>query len=86
MNFQQTNSNDEPSRSGWAGNKVIQVCIMILKVITALPDNKQTQRIEWIMLNKEKVLIAGVGVPTLLTYYHIVAFYSIICLIFCSVT
>ena len=46
MKFQQTDSNDEPSQSGWAGNKVIQVCIMILKVITALPDNKQTQRIE----------------------------------------
>ena len=46
MKFQQTDSNDEPSRSGWAGNKAIQVCIMILKAITALPDNKQTQRIE----------------------------------------
>jgi len=41
IKFQQTDSNDKPptilikslynSQSGWAGNKVIQVCIMIFK-------------------------------------------------------
>ena len=75
--FQQTDSNDKPStisikslynyQLGWAGNKVIQACIMMLKVIIALPDNNQTQRIEWILLNKEKELNAGLGVPTLFT-------------------
>ena len=72
----ETDSNDKPStilikslynyQSGWAGNKVIQACIMILKVIIALPDNNQTQRIEWILLNKEKELNAGLGVSNLI--------------------
>jgi len=45
------------SQSGWAGNEVMQACIMILKVLAALPDNKQTQGIESIMLNREKAHI-----------------------------
>jgi len=43
------------AQPSWAGSEIAQACAMIFKVLVALPDEKQKDRITTLMLSMEKV-------------------------------
>jgi len=49
------------AQPSWAGTEIAQACIMIFKVLAALPDEKQKERITTLMQSLEKVHVHSEG-------------------------